>query len=78
MRSIPSLQIRARRFVCASALAAVRACLKRPTTILLSHGLGIAGSEGRRSVVGRRCCDCRATLGSHNNGLSILADGLAI
>ena len=78
MRSIPSLQIRARRSCCASALAAVRACLKRPTTIQLSNGLGVAGSEGHRSVVGRRCCDCLATLGSHNNGISILAGGLAI
>lgn len=78
MRSIPSLQIRARRFCCSSALAAVRACLKRPTTIQLSHGLGVAGSEGHRSVVGRRCCGYLATLGSHNNGISILAGGLAI
>ena len=61
-----------------SVQAAVRAVLKRPTTIRLSHGLGFAGPEGYRSVAGHRCCDCFATLGSHSNGMAILVNGLAL
>ncbi|MDB4614232.1 hypothetical protein OAH18_00940 [bacterium] len=64
------MQIRARRFF-ASALAAVRAFLKRPVAIRLLDGVIRDAPEGVRSTTGRRGLACFATLRSQAHGIWI-------